>query len=467
MRKRLFSTRKSFGSFHSEDIETLVRHPCPVEKEFSFLREITAENIHHHLRRLEVPKGRQLKGILFPLSADYTFINHGAFGCVALPLLAEASLWRIKVEEQPLKFYDRDLFPLVANTLQIVAKQLGCDPSDLLPLSNVTTGLNAITRSIALNPGEEVIQLSLTYGSTKKILRDWCYRSKAALKTVSLPLPIASAASVTDTLQNSITDKTKVIILDHITSNTAMLLPIAEIAKMIKTANPEIKVIVDAAHCLFSLDIDLQSDAYTHVDYWLTNAHKWLSNPKGAAVMWVNPKTVHHLRPAIISHGYEPNYDGSHPQYLSRGKFLGGFVWDGCRDYSPWLTLPSALTFWDILSDNNWDNCRSYNRQLLDNAENILKDAWLLNEEDFACAYEMRAMSPMRLVPLPRKLRGMDTRMASDKEAFALQEELHHDHRIEVPIKCIEGQLYVRISAHIYNDLDDYHRLALVFRNDN
>lgn len=465
--RRLFSTRKSFGSFHSEDIETLVSHPCLVSEEFSQIRHKTANHVDQLVQRLEITRGKNLKGSLFPLSNDFIFINHGAFGCVLSPLLAEANTWRTKCEEQPLKFYDRDLFLLIANTLQLLAKRLQCDPVDLLPLSNVTTGLNAISHSIALNPGEEVIQLSLTYGSTKKILRDWCYRSKAVLKTVPLPLPVTSSDAIVSTILNSITNKTKIVILDHVTSNTAMVLPIADIAKMVKAANPEIKVIVDAAHSLFSFDINLQSETYAHVDYWLTNAHKWLSNPKGAAVMWVNPKTIHHIRPAIISHGFEPDYDSLHPEYLSRGKFLSGFVWDGCRDYAPWLTLPSAFTCWDIISANSWDNCRSYSHQLLDSAEEILKKAWKLTEEDFACPYEMRAKSPMRLIPLPRKVRGMDRRIATDKEAFTLQEELHHEHRIEVPIKCLEGRLYVRISAHIYNELQDYERLAMVFSSNN
>eukprot|EP00981_Chlorochromonas_danica_P002504 scaffold474_cov169-Ochromonas_danica.AAC.39 len=221
------------------------------------------------------------------------------------------------------------------------------------------------------------------------------------MKIIPIDLPITSIEDVISSLEREITLKTKAVLLDAITSNTALELPVLEIAKRIKAINSKCIVIIDGAHSLFSQSIQLESlnnevetDYEKYVDFWLTNGHKWFSAPKGCAV---------------------------HREYI---------------------------------------------HNLLNDAEAVCRELWGIQDHDFASPLSMRENCPMRLIPLPNKVLGRNTRQGcTDVDAFQLQEKLHHDYKVEVPVKCLNGKLYVRISAHIYNILEDYQKLAIVIRN--
>ena len=334
---------------------------------------------------------------------NWTFINHGAFGATLSPLLDEARNWQSQCESQPLRFYDRQLLPMIAHTVRETAKFLNCPADELIPLQNVTsgkfypeyllytiflivgnilfilarraadafmnnflntptnyTGLNSVLNSVPLQPGDEIVCLSLTYGSTKKIMQAACERTGAVLKTVNIPLPVLTPETVIAQFKEVISTRTKLVLLDQITSNTAMILPIADMAIMSKEVGAI--VVIDAAHALFSQDCSIYGDDQrvhissnystpnhigsssnsaikisnasvaaesssiprpTHsesnnmsknmvsissfADVWITNAHKWMCSPKGCAFMWVSPHMAHALRPSIISHGYVPH----------------------------------------------------------------------------------------------------------------------------------------------------------------
>jgi isopenicillin-N epimerase len=503
---RSFSTRKSFGSFHSDDIEELVRiDPFPAP---SIYNEIHAQTQHQLQRNLgRVRLGKDIKQKLFVVDDSWTFLNHGAFGGTLRPILEEAHQWRMQVESQPLKFFDRDLFALECHSLHSIAKLMNTSPLQLLPIANVTTGLNAIFETLQhLPPTEatEIAYLSLTYGSTKKIIHDFVARTNEShhhtYKMIPLQLPIHSNDHLIQQITSHVHKGTKVIILDHITSNTALELPILEIAKVCKTINKNIIVVIDAAHSLFSQPPSfLPSSAAAipttssnnseclsqYIDYWIGNGHKWLSACKGSAVLWKAPHCLQ-LRPTIISHGYIAEKASASNTYQHKfaqtDKVLSSFAWDGCRDYIPFITIPSTINLWNHVvsavdnrshdtkraaSADSWEVFRQYTTNLLEDAENLFRKDWQLSEESFISHVSLRERVPMRLIPLPTKSlfpTHSKDHVYSDKEAFHLQELLHHDHRIEVPIKCIEGKLYTRISAHVYNEMADYERLNEVIK---
>lgn len=497
---RQSTERKGFGSFHSEDIEVLIRQSdtefiippihsaisTAVIERFALTPTFTSPLLMTELSNRKA---------LFALDPNWTFINQGAFGAALKPLLFEAFLWREYAESQPLRFHDRELFPLLAHSLRCMAKRLQCDAANLVPLVNVTAGMNAICRTMAVtlppaaiapaapaataiaqqaDSRPQIAYLSLTYGSTKKMLTALAAELGYGVTVIPIPLPITSQASLMTALESQLASNIKLIVLDAITSNTACCLPVLAIAKKCKLISPDAVVVIDAAHALFSQQITLESSQLTEyqqcVDYWLTNGHKWLSAPKGCAVMWTNPSTVQRMRPAIISHGYTA---ATNQKWMTRDHFISAFAWDGCRDYAALLCLPSALSVWDELAKNfpheglqGWDVYRQYIMNLLDNAELVCEEMWGTSEADYPCPKEMRVNSPMRLLPLPQKVLGKSTRQdCTDRDAFQLQEKLYHDHQVEVPVKCLEGKLYVRISAHIYNSLEDYQKLAIVIRN--
>lgn len=384
-------SREGFGSFHSKDIEDLIRAPpnsFEIPDEYD---EISGKTDLEHIS-LQTGFGMHLKSTLFCIDHEWTFLNHGAFGCTTAPLLRESHRWRNLCETQPLRFFDRLLMPLIANSVREISKYIGCPSDELLPLPNVTTGINSVINSISLNPGDEILCFSITYGSTKKILKDLCERKRCKYKEVHLSIPLTREA-ILSSLKASLNETVKIVIIDQITSNTAAALPVSEMARFSKAAGAI--VIVDAAHALTAQDICIydhinESSSIGHcgdIDVWLTNGHKWFCAPKGCAFMWVAPNLHRSLRPIIISHGYSLAHENS------RLNLLSGFAWDGCRDYSALVTVPSGIRFWK----DNADRFRKYNRTLLEDVRSLIMEEWKVPSTSFHAA-ELRLDSPMLLV---------------------------------------------------------------------
>lgn len=352
----------------------------------------------------------------------------------------------------------------------------------------MTTGLNIILKSLDLKPSNCISYLSLTYGSTKKIIMELCNHTFCRSHVIQIPLPIKSGDVIFLSIYSNLLLYYKnslifvqnllfieedmlsiiqielervrpiAIVIDQITSNTALILPLKSIYAICSRLN--IVTIVDAAHALNTTsiniyrkkDIDDQEIPISEVaDVWISNCHKWLCSPKGCAFMWVNPSgrlNPSHVRPLIISHGHSDSPD----------RLLSSLAWDGCRDYAALLTIPSSLRLWQLLPEHN-----IYNSHLLTCAITLLANKWGLDESDFPSPIHMRA-STMALVPLPRRLAmygDTDLRiLATDRHAYNLQETLYHSYAIEVPIKALEGGLYVRLSVHIYNTIEEYARLG-------
>jgi isopenicillin-N epimerase len=452
---------KGFGSFHSEDIEDLIRlSEADYKIPEIWTQRIRAREISNDGCNI-VEFGHKFKQRFYHLDERWTFLNHGAFGASLKPAMIEANAFRETCEQQPLTFFDRELIPLIAYSIRQVAKYIHCPPTELLSLPNVTTGLNAVINSLLLTDKDEILYFNLTYGSTKKILTEYCTRSKSRLKMMDVHLPIVSIEVILDQVRAAISDNSKCIIIDHITSNSAIEFPVLEIAKICKQHG--MTVIVDAAHSLFTQDVHIHCqehespDLSAVVDVWLSNGHKWLCAPKGCAFMWYNPSTMSSLlKPLVISHGYGGT--GS--------RILSGFCWDGCRDYFALCSVPSTLEFWQQTSFRRSESPQDYTLRLTSDARDLLREEWGIAHDDTHCPAVMLENLPMSLVPLPSRLGGLNTRTGmSDGEAFLLQEHLHHERRIEVPIKHIQGRLYARISAHVHNELVDYKALASAIKS--
>ena len=440
--------------------------------------------------------GEEMRDELFTLDPAFTFLNHGAFGAALRPLQLEAEVWRRQLEAQPLRFIDRQLLPLVAHSVRSVAALLGCPPVELLPLPNVTTGLNAILASLEpyLAPGDTIACTSLTYGSTKKMLAALAARTGCALLILPISLPLGDAdgnSAVADILAGlGSAPRPRLLVLDSVTSNTAIKLPVGRIARAVRAHRDDsnLMIIADAAH-------SLQADAHIKlpgtagasegcgldgVDGWLTNGHKWACMPKGAAFLWAGPRLREVLRPAVVSHGLDvpvpapatfasagpgpgPGPGAAAPLEAGAGardKLLSAFAWDGCRDYAALLTAPSAIAIWARLP-----GARDYSSRLLLSAAAMLVDVWRSSaphslfplDAPHACF-----SGSMLLVPLPDAVNGRSTvHSCADKEAFALQNALFA-RGVEVPVKAVEGRLYLRLSCHVHNSMDQFQRLARV-----
>ena len=449
---------QSFGSFHSDDVEVLIRES---EDEY-----ITPEVPFDTFRVFEwatssakeLDFGENARSEFF-IDSSWTFLNHGAFGGSLREITRYGDEWRRFCETQPLRFYDRVLLPHLVHSHRALGKFINCEPVDVVLVPNATTALNAVMRSLVQGSDDNILMLDVGYGAIKKVCETVCRGLGATADVVPISESLLSAAvddgepsSVDDILvgavESSLQGNTtyKVVVLDHTTSNTGLNLPVEKIARVCKEYG--CIVVVDGAHGLLARDLDMRAMAQCGVDFYAGNCHKWLASNKGLGFMWTNAKDA--VKPVVISHGYDDGY-------------LSSFMWDGCRDYSAALTLPYLLQFWDSVGQAR---VREYQKKILVGALRGLSDIW--HDGDASQSFVVpsgshleRFHSPLGLVRLPSRLQD-PAGSADSATSKAIQDRLHHDHKIEVPVKNINGQLFCRLSAHIYNTPSEYEKLGHV-----
>lgn len=275
--------------------------------------------------------------------------------------------------------------------------------------------------------------LSTTYGAVKKLLKWQCELTGAVLQEETVTFPVTGNQQILELVRKSLKKGTKLAVFDHIPSNTPFILPIKELVDICQEKN--VPVLIDGAHGLGALDLDLKM---LDPDYYISNAHKWFCAPKGCAFMYVKKELQSKTRPLVISHGFGSGFNSE-------------FIWAGLHDYSPFLALHTVIDFWESVGPSK---IRQYMYGLCKKACHLLVKKWGTSlaapEEMFGC---------MALVEIPPDVYKNTTKIEYSN-AESLQNQLYHQFNIEVPIKCVDGVLYVRISCHIYNDLSDYDKLG-------
>jgi len=420
--------KRDFGSFHASNVQELlaipkdqyIPPPLPVKTEV----EIGSP----------FPFGRNAKKKYFFLEENCCFLNHGAFGASLKLAINNARLWQEYVEKQPLRFFDRELLPLLVHVSRRLADFVGCDAKDLVLINNATFGTNSVLNSLEFGADDVILMFSITYGAVKKLVNHICTKTGSKNRVVNVDFPLSGKQEILEALEKELEKgDIKLVIIDHIHSNTPIIMPVREIIEMCQKKN--VLTFVDGAHALGSLPLNISE---LNPDFYVSNAHKWLASAKGCAFLYVRRDLQDKVRPAVVSHG------------LGSG-FNSEFVWTGLHDYSPFLSLHTVLDFWQKLGPQN---IRDYIYKTVQDGADVLMKAWKTN---LAAPADM--FGSMMLVGLPESVHAMfDTVEYSAGEE--IQNILYHDYNIEVPIKCVQGHLYVRISAHIYNDLQDYEKLA-------
>jgi isopenicillin-N epimerase len=366
---------------------------------------------------------------LFNLQADAVFLNHGSFGLTPRAVLAAQAALRAEMEAQPVRFLGRQrLQPRLRAAAQQLASFLGADGEDLAFVDNATTGINAVLRSLDLEPGDEVLVTDHTYGAVRNTVRYVCARSQARIVEVRLPFPVGGADAVVDAITAALSARTRLAVLDLVTSVSALVMPVARVAAACRAAGAQ--VLVDAAHAAGMLDLD---GTALGADWVSGNAHKWLFAPKGCAFLWARKDVQADLHPTVISHGFEQG-------------FANEFDWTGTRDPTAWLAIPAALAFYRSMGDGA---LRARNHDLAVTAGALLAQRW--GTETGAPDDMLGAMASVRLP---------GQRPATAEVAQALNNALWERHRIEVPVMAIGPHLWLRISAQIYNEPTDYEQLA-------
>jgi isopenicillin-N epimerase len=367
------------------------------------------------------------------LDRAVTFLNHGSFGACPLAVLErQRSLWQ-QLEQQPLRFMVKELEPLLDQSRAALANFVGAEADDLVFVPNATTGINTVLRSLSFQPQDELLTTNQEYNASRNALDFVAERLGATVAVADIPFPIASPDQVVEAVLAKVSAQTKLVLLDHVVSQTSLVLPIQTLAQQLSDRG--IELLVDGAHAPGMIPLNLAELGAT---YYTGNCHKWLCAPKGSAFLYVQRDRQHAIRPLTISHG-------ANSPRTDRSRFHLEFDWTGTDDPTAYLCVEEALRFLGSMLPGGWTELMRRNRDLAIAAQKTLCQALGI---DSPCPVEM--IGSMATVPLP------------DGDWEPLYNALGDRFNLEVPIIpwYPSGKRLIRISAQIYNHLAEYNYLA-------
>ncbi|HEY3915763.1 MAG TPA: aminotransferase class V-fold PLP-dependent enzyme, partial [Verrucomicrobiae bacterium] len=318
------------------------------------------------------------------LDPAVTFLNHGSFGSCPRPVLEFQQALRDRLERQPVQFLVRDLEPMLDEARRTLAEFVGANPDNLVFVSNATTGINTVLRSLTFEPGDELLVTDHEYNACRNAIEYAAGRAGAKVVVVAIPFPVASSDQIVEAILSRVTPRTRLALIDHVTSQTALVLPIADIVR--ELAARGVDTLVDGAHGPGMVPLRLEELGSA---YYTGNCHKWLCAPKTVALLHVRPDRQHPIHPLSISHGLtSPRKD--------RSCFLVEFGWMGTWDPTPCLSVAESLRFLGDLVPGGWTEIQARNRRLALEARRILCQTLKIESP---CPDEM--IGSMASVPIP------------------------------------------------------------------
>ena len=377
----------------------------------------------------------------FPLEPGGIYLNHGTVGVTPLAVMRARAAILEEIERHPARYMIRELMqlgmsappelPRLRAAAGRVAEFVGVRTEDLVFVDNASSGVNAVLRSIELEPGDEILLTDHTYGGVARAAAFIARQRGATVATVALPFPPRDPESYVSALAAAITPRTRLAVLDHVSSETALVMPLAAMAAACRARG--VPVLVDGAHAPGQVALDI---ARLEVDWYAANLHKWCFAPRSCGVLWAAPERRAALHPGVISWG------------ITNDDWLQEFEWTGTRDPSPWLAAPAGLAFMqDVLGVAAM---RAWNHDLAWRSALRLGERWgtpwTTPEAMVGC---------MVTVPLPPRLGP-----ASVDNAQRLRDALFFSHGIEAPVIARGGALWARLSMQVYNEDEDVERFA-------
>lgn len=375
------------------------------------------------------------------LDPEVTFLNHGSFGACPLPVLEAQQRLRQQMEAQPLRFFVREFEELLDGAKSELGEFVGADAAELVFVPNATTGVNAVLRSLTFHPGDELLTTDHEYNACRNVLNYVAEKTGATVVVANVPFPIASPQQIIEAVIACVTPKTKLALLDHITSQTGLILPISTLSR--ELAMRGVDTVIDGAHAPGMIPLNLKKCGAT---YYTGNCHKWLCAPKGAAFLYVRRDKQAVIRPMTISHG-------ANSPRTDKSRFQLEFDWMGTDDPTAYLCVPEAIRFMGSLLPGGWPELMAQNRAMALAARRMLCERL---GEMRPCPDEM--IGAIAVVPLPDDR----TEFVKTRLIPPLQDQLWEQFKIEVPIIYWpkQPQQLMRISAQIYNTTAQYQYLA-------
>ncbi len=381
------------------------------------------------------------------LDENVTFLNPGSFGACPKPGLAEQIRLREEMESEPLRFLWREIDSKIDDAREDLARFLRADPDELAFVTNATSAVNAVVRSLELKEGDELLTTNHGYNACNNVLAECARRAGARVVIAQVPFPISGPGEVVEAVLAAVTPHTRLAMLDHVTSPTALVFPIEELIAALEERG--IDVLVDGAHAPGMLPLDFTA---LRPAYYTGNLHKWVCAPKGAAFLHVRRDRQAGLHPAVISHGYNtPRED--------RSPFHDAFDWQGTHDVTAWLSVPAALRFCERLLPGGQHALMDANCSLAKAARQFLCEKLSIEPP---CPESM--LGAMATLPLPARFQeeepGESRSVISRYDP--LQTRLFERHSIEMPLVRFGSptRRWFRISAQAYNSPSDYALVA-------
>ncbi|HET6822725.1 MAG TPA: aminotransferase class V-fold PLP-dependent enzyme, partial [Anaerolineales bacterium] len=363
----------------------------------------------------------------FLLDPDVVFLNHGSYGASPKPVFESYQNWQRRLERQPVLFLGRELPALMRESRAALGEYLNADPDDLVYIPNATHGINIVARSLALKPGEEILTTDHEYGACDYTWDFMCRKTGARYIHQPIPLPVHSREEIVEQFWEGVTPRTKVIYISHITSSTALRLPVEEICR--RAREHGILTIIDAAHAPGQIPVDLQA---LGADIVFGNCHKWMLAPKGSAFLYARREVQELIQPMVVSWGTHPT-----PEIATGSRFIDILQWTGTKDPTAALAVPTAIQF---LQDHNWEEVRRECHALLREGIERICD---LTGMPPLYPLDSNFYSQMGIAPLP------------PSDLVVLKARLYDEYKVEVPLIEWQDQYFVRISVQGYNTQSD------------
>lgn len=373
----------------------------------------------------------------FLLDPDVVFLNHGSFGATPEPVFNEYQRWQRELERQPVAFLGRSADRLLDEARSKMAAYVGCDANELAFNPNPTTGVNVIARSLVLQPGDEILGTDLEYGACERTWEWFTAKQGARYVRAHIPLPVTDPQAVVEAIFAAVTPQTRAIFVSHITSGTALRLPVEEITRRAHALG--LLSIIDGAHAAGQIPVHLHE---LGADFYAGTFHKWTCAPKGSGFLYAAPQHHAWTEAPIVSWGWVEGREQFRPDdvFISRNQM------QGTRDLAAYLAAPSALEF---LESHNWDAVR-------ERCHGLVVDA----RDRIAALYDLPQICPeatgtyewfrqLAVIPVP-----------ATTDPVALKNRLYDEFRIEIPVTIVDGKPMLRISVQGYNSQSDVDALV-------
>lgn len=370
---------------------------------------------------------------LWALAPDVVYLNHGSFGPAPRVVLAERQRWFERLEANPMDFFVRQLDGHLDRVRARLATFVGCAASDLVFVDNATAAMNVVAQSFPLAAGDEVLATDHEYGAVLRLWRATCERAGAKLVVAELPEPLTSAEDLVEQLLAAATPQTKLLVVSHVTSPTAVVLPVEMICQRARSLG--IAVAIDGPHALAMRELDLVA---LDCDYYAASCHKWLCAPFGTGFLYAHARRQQAIRPAVMSWGHTARgpYD----------RWQDEFDWVGTRDPSGILAIPAAV---DFLESQGLEKFRQHGHELARYAREKLA--------------ELTGLAPIT----PESDEWYGTMVAAEvrtADLRAVQQALWDMHKIEIAATEWKGKQLVRVSCHLYTTREEIDLLVRALR---